>query len=365
MRASVATLFLFLLSGSAWPQSAVNPLKGDLQVHDPVVIKAGATWFVFHTGNGISVKTSGDRVTWKNAGRVFAASPAWHKQYVPKATVSLWAPDIHYRDGRYWLYYSVSSFGSRISAIGLATADTLLPEPGATHWIDQGMVLRTGDSENYNAIDPNAILDAEGSACLAFGSWWSGIKLVALDRASGKPAVGSAPASIASHDGGIEGAFLLRQGPYFHLFVSFDHCCQGAASDYNIRAGRASRVAGPYLDSQGKPMLQGGGDLLDRGDARWKGPGHNGVFVDYDTVFLVNHAYDAENAGRSTLWIRPLYWTLDGWPTLDSSRGTTVAVLAAFKPQARPERAKAGVDFLGRVAGGHGELHYIFPTHPE
>src|SRR5688500_12382550 len=85
---------------------AVNPLRGDLGVHDPVMIKSGDTYYIFATGNGVSMKTSTDRVTWRNAGRALAAMPAWHKESVPDNTGHLWAPDISYRDGKYWLYYS-------------------------------------------------------------------------------------------------------------------------------------------------------------------------------------------------------------------------------------------------------------------
>jgi hypothetical protein len=77
-------------------------------------------------------------------------------------------------------------------------------------------------------------------------------------------------------------------------------------------------------------MLRGGGDLIDAGDTRWKGPGHQAILVDRDTVFLVNHAYDAQANGASTLWIRPLYWSATAWPSIQASAGH-VTTLAGFK----------------------------------
>jgi hypothetical protein len=65
-----AVLALAGLIGSAPAQVWVNPLKGDLGVHDPVMIKQGKNYYMFATGNGISVKTSVDRINWKNSGRV-------------------------------------------------------------------------------------------------------------------------------------------------------------------------------------------------------------------------------------------------------------------------------------------------------
>lgn len=57
--------------------SAQIKLTGDLRVHDPVMIKHDSTYFVFSTGKGISIKTSTDRVHWKNAGFVFKENLAW------------------------------------------------------------------------------------------------------------------------------------------------------------------------------------------------------------------------------------------------------------------------------------------------
>jgi arabinan endo-1,5-alpha-L-arabinosidase len=41
--------------------------------------------------------------------------------------------------------------------------------------------------------------------------------------------------------------------------VSFDYCCKAAASTYNIRVGRSTNVAGPYVDRDGKNLMSGGG----------------------------------------------------------------------------------------------------------
>ena len=90
-------------------QPAQNQPKGNLFVHDPVMIKEGDTYYVFHTGKGVGIKTSKDRKNWNRAGSVFADSLAWWKNDIPNQRGDLWAPDIHYRDGKFHLYYSVSA----------------------------------------------------------------------------------------------------------------------------------------------------------------------------------------------------------------------------------------------------------------
>jgi arabinan endo-1,5-alpha-L-arabinosidase len=198
----------------------------------------------------------------------------------------------------------------------------LKADVGSIVWENQGKVVHTTSSSNYNAIDPHIIEDEEGIPWLSFGSFWTGIKLIKLNPTTGKPTDQEPVISLANRGGpGIEAPTIFHRNGFYYLFVSFDKCCAGSNSTYNIRVGRSKLLQGPYSDSQGKAMMQGGGDVIDAGDERWKGPGHNDIFVERDTVFLVNHAYDAERNGTATLFIRPLYWTEDHWPTLDSQAG--------------------------------------------
>lgn len=295
----------------AYASSYVNPLKGDLGVHDPVMIKEGSTYRIYFTGMNIASKSSTDRITWRNSSSGLP-SPSWISTYVPANNGrDFWAPDISFRNGKYWLYYSVSTFGKNTSAIGLATSPTLA-NPA---WTDQGMVIRSQSGDNYNCIDPNAFTDTDGKTYLLFGSFWSGIKMVETDPATGKPAAEPPTlVSMATHSAGIEGAFLFKWG-YYYLFVSWDKCCDGCSSTYKIMAGRGTSVTGPFVDKRGKAMSAGGGDTLDTGDAVRKGPGHNGIFIENDTVFCVNHYY----ACNSLLQIRPLYFD-NGWPSFTGTQ---------------------------------------------
>ena len=215
-------------------------------------------------------------------------------------------------------------------------------------------MIRSVSGNNYNAIDPNVATESDGTTWLAFGSFWSGIKMIRLDAATGLPEADAELYSLANHTAGIEAPFLHRQGAYWYLFVSWDRCCQGANSTYNIRVGRSAKITGPYVDSKGVDMLKGGGDLIDDGDTRWKGPGHSAILVDRDTVFLVNHAYDAQANGASVLWIRPLYWTASAWPTLEASAGSVTSSFRPWRPKPNsgfagfPRREFRRFDPLGR-----------------
>ncbi|MGW4966882.1 arabinan endo-1,5-alpha-L-arabinosidase [Nonomuraea sp. NPDC004186] len=293
------------------PAAYPNPgrVTGDIGVHDPSVVKRpDGSYLLVHTGDNITIKTSTDRTAWHNAGVVFPGGAPWTTSYTG-GSASLWAPDISYRNGRYYLYYSASTFGSRNSAIFLATSTT-----GASgSWANQGMVISTTSSSNYNAIDPNLVVDAQGRWWLSFGSFWTGIKLIQLDPANGKR-LGTSITGLAQRTGttAIEAPFIFRHGSYYYLWVSFDACCQGASSTYRIMVGRSTSVTGPYVDRNGVAMTSGGGTQVLAGHGSVHGPGHQAVVPDSDAEVLYYHYY-ADN-GAPLLGINLLGYDSAGWP---------------------------------------------------
>ena len=319
-----------LLSASAiaQPVKLNDRLTGDLvPTHDPVIIREGGTYHVF--GTGLSSKTSPDLVNWTaQPGPLFAKLPDWALAAVPGAK-DMWAPDISFWNGRYHLYYSVSTFGSNRSAIGLATSPTLDPKAPGYGWKDEGLVVMSKESSDFNAIDPNHVIDRQGKHWLALGSFWTGIKLFELDPATGKPRDPAAkPLSLARRHapaGGpapVEAPFIVDHKGYYFLFVSYDYCCKGVNSTYYTVVGRAKDIRGPYLGKDGSKLMNGEGTIFLRADLqekeRFRGPGHPGFLHDTDGKdYVVYHAYDKQKGGAPTLRIAPVSWSADGWPVAD------------------------------------------------
>ena len=290
-------------------------VAGNTIVHDPslLVRPEQPTYVVYATHN--QTRVSADRITFAESGGPFVTKPAWWAAYNGNSG-SMWAPDASYHDGRYWLYYSVSTVGSQKSAIGLATSPSGLPGT----WTDSGgPILTTKPGDPYNAIDPNLIVDASGSWWLVFGSYWGGIYSTPVSKVTGKPA-STTPAvtHLAGRNGGpIEGATMYRHGGYYYLFASFDRCCNGAASTYNIRVGRSTSPTGPFVDQQGRAMTDGGGTLVLASHDYVRGPGGQSVMWDPawgGRHLLVYHYYDSRLTGQPFLGINFLGWTADGWP---------------------------------------------------
>jgi arabinan endo-1,5-alpha-L-arabinosidase len=316
------SLFLFLLFSCLFSLAQPLEFQGDYYgVHDPTMIEAEGKYYIFSTYQGLQIRCSDDLITWDLCKAVFFRFPKWIKEEVP-AVGDLWAPDISFYNGKYQVYYSASSFGDNESAIGLATNTTLDIDSPDYEWQDEGMVIKSERGFNWNAIDPNFVLDKNGEPWLVFGSFWSGIKLIKLDTATGlRSDEDAALYSLAGRTapGAVEAPFIIYREPYYYLFVSFDQCCKGVDSTYNIRVGRSETITGPYLDKEGMSMEYGGGTLLRESSERWKGPGHSAIFTKDGQDYLVYHAYDAENVGRPTLRLEPITYQ-DGWPTLPEQR---------------------------------------------
>lgn len=292
-------------------------LFGDLQdVHDPTIIRAHGQYYLYSTGGGIQWRSSANRTEWTYRGAVLDSLPDWTENI---AAGDLWAPDIAYFNGRYHLYYSASTFGSGRSAIGVATTPVLSPDSAGYEWTDQGKVIESYNEDSYNAIDPAIVIDEQDRVWMAFGSWnETGVRMRRLNPDTGTPSDEDTTLySLANRpnedENAIEAPYIVRRNDFYYLFVSFDDCCQGVDSDYNIRVGRSESVTGPYVDEDGTPMTDGGGTLLLEGWTGWKGPGHNAVLQDEDETLLVYHAYSVSADGTPVLRMSPLEWD-DGWP---------------------------------------------------
>ncbi|HYQ02445.1 MAG TPA: arabinan endo-1,5-alpha-L-arabinosidase [Polyangiaceae bacterium] len=305
--------------GASFKYPAASTEHRAIGTHDPSLIRAANTFYLFATGGLLTVRSSTDLAKWNNAGAIFNTLPSWIKDALGQTITDLWAPDVSFVNGTYRVYYAGSVFGSNHSVIGLATNTTLDRQDSAYKWTDQGLVIEsngTSAKDDWNAIDPNAITDADGNWWLVFGSFWSGIKLRRLDTATGMLSKTDTKLyGLASHSGGIEAPSIISHNGYYYLFVSYDACCKGVDSTYRTMVGRASAITGPYSDADGKAMLQGNAVQLLAKDGRYIGPGGGTAFRDGDQYFYAYHYYDGQMNGASELMLRPITWKND-WPEL-------------------------------------------------
>jgi arabinan endo-1,5-alpha-L-arabinosidase len=351
----------------AAPGTYTNPVSRDFAdtFADPSVIRAkDGYWYAYGTtdplreGEGtrhiIPTARSTDLVNWTYVGDAFIDStlPSWA---APDA--ALWAPDIRYLDGTYYLYYVVTQTTvtdePNDNAIGVATA----PSPTGP-WTDSGGPVvgpRRGDSGNPGdfkwTFDPSEFTDRDGTRYLYYGSYYGGIFVTELN-AAGTRAVGE-PTMVAI-DNRYEGAYVVRHGRWYYLFASEANCCAGPTTGYTVFAGRSTSPRGPFVDRDGISLLAsrvGGTIVLTPNGNTWVGTGHNAVVTDLaGQDWLVYHAIDRRDPfldepfgiNERPMLLDRLDW-VDGWPTVRAGRW------ASEGPQRAPVTDWA--------AGRHAELY--------
>lgn len=235
--------------------------------HDPALIRRDdGTYFRFSTGGEIAIH-SAPAITgpWSYKGKAIPAGSKIDK----KGNTDLWvsltgiatstivnnrqAPDVQKVGDTYYLYYSVSTFGSQDSAIGVATSSSL----DVNTWTDLGSTgVVSSSSKSYNAIDGNLIYDGS-NYYLNFGSFWGDIFQVKM---ANPPKATSTSASyniayIPSGSHAQEGSFMYKYGSYYYLFFSVGQCCgydtskPAAGGEYKIQVCRSSSANSGFVGS--------------------------------------------------------------------------------------------------------------------
>lgn len=311
-------------------------------VHDPVMAYEDGTYYLYCTGQEITQMTSKDMKNWtvNPNGVLDGKIPSWTRDSVPGLGRHLWAPDIIHYNNVWYMAYSCSTFGKNTSAIGLLSNDKLSNTNG---WKDDGCIIASkGGRDNWNAIDPNFVIDDNNNPWLVWGSFWDGIQLIPLDKTM-HVQNGAKPRTIARRfafntrdipesEGGpvrytpgnyplaagqnaIEAPFIFKHDGYYYLFVSWDYCCLGIRSTYRVVVGRSKTVEGPYLDNRGIDMLDGGGYPVLEGDKKnYEAAGHCAAYHINGKDLFICHGYRMPG-GEPVLVERQIRWD-NGWPTL-------------------------------------------------
>lgn len=301
-------------------------------VHDPVMAWEDSTYYIYSTGMGIQQMTSKDLKTWTvKPEPLMTVIPQWTRDSVLGFRQHVWAPDILRWHGRWWLAYSCSTFGKNGSAIGLLSTRSL----AHPIWNDEGCIVASREGrDQWNAIDPNFVIDDNDQPWLTWGSFWDGIQIVRLDTtmhiAQGErprtiacrydPAFKHAapnPTSKYAGTNAIEAPFIFKHDGWYYLFVSWDYCCRGSKSNYRVAVGRSKTVDGPYVDRDGNDMREGGGTPFFEGDKQqFEAAGHCAAYhINGEDIFIC-HGYSIAHKGASILVRKSIRWSADGWPYL-------------------------------------------------
>ena len=336
--------FLFALF-AVQVHSYANPLACSgtcTNTHDPSIVRRSSdgTYYRFATGGGVAIHSgSSIQGPWTYQGYALASGSKISNSGADDIWVRLQlhldvmlhhtktdvhqAPDVHQIGSTYYMYYSVSSFGTQDSVIGLATSTTM--DVGS--WTDHGSIgISSNSSKSYNAIDPNLI--AVGSSYyMNFGSFWHDLYQAPM-KTTPTAASGSAynTAYNASGNHGIEGSYMINYSGYYYLFFSSGQCCNYDTSkpapggEYKIMVCRSQTAIGNFVDQNGKSCLtQNGGSIVLQSHGTVYGPGGQGVYDDPQLGWVVYYHYVDTTIGYADadkrLGVNKLAWS-NGWPTV-------------------------------------------------
>ncbi|KAI0667727.1 glycosyl hydrolase [Trametes maxima] len=326
---STFCISLATLSLSTLAQTFPDPLEltGDfVYVHDPSLIQreSDGKYFLFTSHSKAGIITADNLAgPWTQVGSILPQNSSIN---LPGRD-DIWAPDVSFHDGTYYAYYAVSTSGSMNSAIGLATSSTM--EPGT--WTDLGEVFATKTGDPYNAIDPNLIVDENGTPLLTFGSYWGDIYQFELDDDFKTPATN--PVQVAHNSTApspVEGSFVWKHDSFYYLFTSSGICCgvlnnlPPPGNEYRVFVGRSESAHGPFLDHAGVDLRDNGGTLVIASHEDVYAPGGEGVFTDTKSgkdIFVYHYLHSqgsiAYKEANASLGLNAIDWS-SGWPVLTS-----------------------------------------------
>lgn len=329
MRTESLLPVLFLL-GIACSKAAGNPASESgtyrnpvttLSLPDPTVIEDDGTFYLYATEDtpNVPIMKSRDLLRWIPCGTVF--TDATHPDFVEGGHV--WAPDVNYVGDRYVLYYAVSVWGGEWTCgIGVAEAET--PEGP---WTNRGKLFLSSEIGVQNSIDPFYIED-DGRKYLFWGSFRGlyGIEL-SDDGLTVRP--GAEKQQVAGT--AYEAIYLHKHDGYYYLFASTGTCCEGMRSTYATVVGRSGNLFGPYVDRQGRRMLDNRHETVIAGNDRFAGTGHNAEIVTdaEGQDWMLYHAYWAEKPNGRSLMLDRIRWR-DGWPEVEGGHPSSKAAAPRF-----------------------------------
>jgi arabinan endo-1,5-alpha-L-arabinosidase len=314
-----------------------NAVQAQPPSHDPstMIRNTDGRYWIFTTGDGVWTMSSSNAnfTDWRAEKTPYTKTswPSWIRNYVSGFAGTFWAPEVINVNGEFRLYYSCSTFGSKNSCIGLATATNL-----SGPWTDRGVVVSSNSGTSENAIDAAVY----ANTWLVYGSFFGGIRLANLSASSGKP-LNSTRTALASGD--AEAPYIMKNGSYYYLFINRGACCRGTGSTtYRIQVGRSTSITGPYLDKSGRNMNSGGGSDLVVTTGRYIGPGHFG----FGNGKVTYHFYDGQASGAAKLRITTLSWS-NGWPVVS---GSGVSARMSFDEEIAEEELSTDVSEVVSMA---------------
>ncbi|MGY2736747.1 glycoside hydrolase family 43 protein [Sphingomonas sp. UYP23] len=289
---------------------------------DPSIVRVGDDIYIatstFEWYPGVRIHHSRDLVHWRLAARPLDR-PSQLDMLGDPDSCGVWAPDLSYADGRFWLIYTdVKRYGQTTvnGATGVSLRDfhnyLVTSETIEGPWSDPVFL-------NASGFDPALFHDDDGRSWLLNmlwdhrpgGSRFAGIVVQELDRATltllGERRVIFEGTAL----GFTEGPHLYKRDGWYHLLVAEG----GTGWDHAVVMARSRSLFGPYEVHPDGPVLTAAG--------RRSGPltrtGHGDLVELADGTTWIAYLCGRPLPGRERCVmgretaLQPVQWGADGW----------------------------------------------------
>jgi len=239
-------------------EPAMPPVKPilDEPLRDVSICKGGDDYYYltgtlgpkFMTDNeGIKIWKSKDLNKWEPLGLVWSIEKdgTWQKQWTEKNGLkrrALWAPEIHYLKGNYYIAYCITGLGT-----GLLESKTKKPE-------GPYVSVNTPDAPLTRGIDASLFQDDDGKVYFLYGDGRIAAMKDDMSGLENKPQLlqcaipdndiehhhPSRPCTDMSHVG-FEGVYLFKANGRYYL-----SCAERYYERYHCMTAEATNIMGPY-----------------------------------------------------------------------------------------------------------------------
>jgi xylan 1,4-beta-xylosidase len=296
---------------------------------DPSIVRVGADYYLvnstFQYFPAIVISHSRDLVHWQQIGHVFTDPQTLDLGGFIDGC-GIWAPDISYHDGWFYIFYCLVQL----------TPDRSVNVRG-NFMVRARHVLGPYSAPvqlTHEGNDPSHFVDVDGTHYLLYAAGiprGKGVKIVRL--ADDCSHVVGAPSwlEFEPEKRAPEGPHLLHRDGYYYLTMAAGG---GVYSGHHQLIARSRHVLGPYEPSPHGPML-----IEHAPDAEFHHHGHAKFVQAADEswwcVYLMRRRLRGHSQlGRETGLDR-ITWADDGWPQVNGGRGPSDRAATVPQPLVR------------------------------
>lgn len=325
-------------------RTAPAPALGPACTFTNPVVRGADPWVVRHDSMYYYVR-SHDRRIWIAASPrlkdvlTAPAIPIWSAPDTGWNRTNIWAPELHFLDGRWYVYYAAGRAGPPFTSQHAGVLQSAGANP-LGNWADRGR-LYTGDSVETGRADRWSIdltVARIGGRTYAIWSGWTAdaptdktsqqlyiAPMASPWRIAANRVLLSAPVEEWERGPELdlqEGPELLAHGDdVFVIYSTRDSWLKDYALGQLRLRGASASPLDPTSWSKSGPVFTGGDRVFGVGHASFVSTG------DDTAPWIVYHSKDSATPGWArSVWMQPFAWKNDGSPSFGEPIGPRVPI---------------------------------------